>query len=138
MHINPYLNFGGRCAEAFAFYKNQLDAQDLALMPFRGSPAETTTPAEWQDKIMHGSLTIGSTTLMGTDGMPGQPYQGITGCSITLNVDSDAQASRLFQALAEKGTVTMAQEKTFWASSFGMLTDQFGIEWMVMHQGQQA
>ncbi len=138
MHINPYLNFGGRCAEAFTFYKNQLNGQDLALMPFRGSPAEAHEPEQWRDKIMHASLQLGPTTLMGSDGMSGQAYQGIQGCSITLNADSDQEAKRLFLALSEKGSVKMPMEKTFWASSFGMLTDQFGVDWMVMHQGEQA
>lgn len=137
MHINPYLNFGGRCAAAFAFYKEHLGGQNLVLMPYRGSPAEEQTPEAWRDKIMHASLQIGSTTLMGTDGMSGQVSEGIKGCSIVLNTDSDFDAERLFKALAEAGSVTMALEKTFFASKFGMLNDRFGLGWMVMHEGRQ-
>ena len=134
MHINPYLNFGGRCAEAFAFYKQHLAPQNVTLMPYRGSPIEEKVPENWRDKIMHASLQIGPTVLMGSDSMPGHPYEGIKGCSITLNTSNDAEAERMFHALAQNGAITVPLERTFWSSKFGMLTDQFGVAWMVMSE----
>lgn len=132
MQIHPYLQFGGRCAQAFEFYKQHLDAQNVMLMPYRGSPGEEKAPDEWRDKIMHASLQIGSSVLMGSDGMPGYPYEGIKGCSIALDTATDADAERIFNALAQDGHITMALERTFWASKFGMVTDQFGVSWMIM------
>lgn len=132
MHINPYLNFGGSCAEAFEFYRTTMGGQDLLLMPYRGSPAEDMAPEHWRDKIMHASLHIGSSILMGSDGQPNQPKQSMLGCSMTLNVDTDAEAERVFQALAPGGAVRMPLDRTFFASKFGMLSDRFGVSWMIM------
>ena len=132
MNLNPYLTFGGNCAQAFSFYKEQLGGQNLSLMPYRGSPMEDQAPEQWRDKIMHASLQIGSAILMGSDGAPSQPYEGIKGCAMTLSVGSDAEAERAFKALAQNGKVTMPLDATFWASRFGMLVDQFGVAWMVM------
>lgn len=138
MELHPYLQFGGRCAEAFAFYARHLHLQDVTLMPFRGSPGEAQAPEEWRDKIMHASARIGSGMLMGSDGMPGQPHEGIKGCSLALSTANDAEAERLFDALAQNGTVTMPLQATFWASKFGMLTDQFGVGWMVWCERPQG
>jgi PhnB protein len=132
MKINPYIQFGGRCAEAFAFYQQQLGATQVQLWPFRGSPAEQMAPPEWRDKVMHASLTIEGNTLMGSDGMPGQPYEGMKGCSLALHVDTEAEAERYFGALSQGGKVTMALEPSFFARKFGMVTDQFGVAWMVV------
>lgn len=132
MQINSYLFFNGNCAQAFEFYKESLGGKNLMLMPFRGSPMEQHTSEQWLDKMLHASLQIGGQSLMGSDGMPEQPYQGITGCSIALSVDTDTEAEKAFNALAKNGKITMALEPTFWASKFGMLTDQFGVSWMVM------
>lgn len=132
MHINPYLNLGGNCAEAFEFYRATFGGQDLVLMNYRGSPAEETAPEHWRDKIMHASLQIGSSILMGSDGQANQPRETMHGCNMTLNVDSDADAERIFQALAQGGTVRMPLDKTFFASKFGMLSDRYGVSWMIM------
>lgn len=134
MQLSPYLFFGGRCAAAFAFYKEFLGATDVELMSFRGSPAEAQAPEEWRDKIMHGTLKIGGQSLMGSDGMAGQPYDGIKGCAMALNVATAAEAERVFAALSQGGKVTMPLDKTFFASKFGMLTDQFGVDWMVISE----
>ena len=137
MQINPYLTFGGNCAQAFAFYNEHLVGQNLSLMPYRGSPMEEHVPEQWHDKIMHGSLQLGATILMGSDGMPTPPHEGIKGCTITINVDSDAEAERVFNTLTQNGKITMPLAATFWASRFGMLTDQFGVPWMVMCEKNQ-
>lgn len=132
MHINPYLNLHGQCAEAFAFYHAALGGEAPLLMPYRGSPAEDMAPEHWRDKIIHASLQVGPTMLMGSDGRAEQAQGGEQGCSMTLNCDSDDHARQVFAALAEKGTVTMPIAPTFFASAFGMLRDRFGVNWMVM------
>jgi PhnB protein len=131
MNVHPYVQFGGRCKEAFDYYVQHLGATDPVLMPYRGSPAEDMAPPEWRDKIMHGSLKLGAATLMGSDGRPGAA-PGMQGCSLTLAVDTPEQAERMFDALAQGGTVTMPLAPSFFAQRFGMLTDQFGVAWMVI------
>ncbi|CDG84309.1 VOC family protein [Janthinobacterium agaricidamnosum] len=133
MDINPYLQFNGNCAQAFTYYRQHLGGQELTLMPFRGSPAEDQVEGDWKDKIMHGSIKIGNTTLMGSDTMCAETgaASAIQGCSISIHLDDPAEAERLFNTLAERGKTTMALEKTFWARKFGTLTDQFGVPWMI-------
>jgi PhnB protein len=132
MIVNPYVQFGGRCAEAFQYYQQHLGASDPMLMPYRGSPAEEMAPPEWRDKVMHGSIKLGNITLMGTDGRPGEPGQGMQGCSLALSLDAPDEAERRFDALARDGMVTMPLVPTFFAQRFGMVTDQFGVAWMVI------
>ena len=85
---------------------------------------------EWQKKIMHARMTIGDKTLMGSDAPPDR-YEPMKGFSVTIGVEKPAEAERVFHALAEKGTVTMPIQETFWAQRFGMLVDQFGTPWMI-------
>lgn len=132
MKMNPYLQFGGKCAQAFDYYRQHLGATEVMLMPFRGTPAAQACPPEWHDKVMHGSLTIGGQTLMGSDGMYGQPVEAMKGCALTLAVDTEDEAERIFGALADGGHVTMPMEATFFARKFGTATDQFGVAWMVI------
>ena len=135
MKVEPYVMFGGQCAQAFAYYQQHLGATDPMIMPFRGSPAEAQAPAEWLDKAMHASIKFDGQTVMGSDGMAGQPPTSMEGCSLTIAVDTDAEAERIFKALADGGTVTMQMEQTFFASRFGAVTDQFGVAWMVICEG---
>ena len=137
MKLNPYLMFAGNCAPAFSFYNEQLGGQNLSLMPYRGSPMEEQVPEQARDRIMHASLQLGAQILMGSDCPPSQPYEGIKGCAMTITVETDAEAERVFNALAQNGKITMALDATFWASKFGMLTDQFGVAWMVMCERPQ-
>jgi PhnB protein len=132
MNVYPYIQFGGRCAEAFAYYQQHLGATDPVTMPYRGSPAEEMAPPEWRDKVMHGSLRIGNATLMGSDAPANGPSSGMQGCSLTLGVDTPEAAERSFGALAQGGKVTMPLAPSFFAQRFGMLTDQFGVNWMVI------
>jgi PhnB protein len=137
MRIEPYLFFGGKTAQAFAYYKEHLGATDVDILPFRGSPAEKDIPAEYLDSTMHASLKIGGQTIMGSDGMPGEAPERMQGAYLSISVDSDAEAKRVFDALAKGGNVTMPLQQTFYASSFAMLTDQFGVNWMVMCETPQ-
>lgn len=134
MRVEPYLFFEGRCEEALAFYKTALGAEVTALMRFRDSPepipADMCPPGS-DDKIMHADFRIGETVLMASDGSAtGQPaFQGF---SLSLAASTDAEAQRLFGALADGGQVQMPLDKTFFASSFGMVSDRFGVPWMVI------
>lgn len=134
MRIEPYLLLNGNCAQAFEYYRQHLRGEELCLMPYRGSPAADQVGADWQDKIMHASVTLGPTMLMGSDGPcpEGQaPGSGMQGCSVCLTVDQPGEAERVFGALAQGGTVQMPLQETFWAHKFGMLHDQFGVAWMI-------
>ncbi|MGE4408183.1 VOC family protein [Pseudomonas sp.] len=135
MKISTYLTFDGQAREAFTFYQQALGGT-LEMMTFAQAPNAEQFPAEHRERIMHVSLKLGDDLLMASDTLPGDtcgggPYEGIKGCSITLSPDSVAEGERLFAALAEGGQVVMPMEKTFWAERFGMLTDRFGVSWMV-------
>jgi PhnB protein len=130
MQLNPYLTFNGQCEAAFKFYEQCLGGKIVAMVPHAGTPAEEHVPAEWRNKILHASLTIGNEVLMGSDAPPDR-YEESKGFSVTLGVNDPAEAERIFNALAEKGTVQMPLEQTFWAARFGMLVDRFGIPWMI-------
>jgi PhnB protein len=130
MQMNPYLTFDGRCEAAFKFYEKVLGGKIVAMMPHEGTPAAEHVPPEWRNKIMHARLTIGDKVLMGSDAPAGKREE-MKGFSVTLGIDDPAEAERVFHALAEKGTVRMPIQKTFWAARFGMLVDQFGTPWMI-------
>lgn len=132
MRIEPYLQFNGNCAQALEYYRQHLHGTDLCLMPFRGSPGQEQVKEDWYDKIMHGSVQLGSTMLMGSDGgCTEDGAKGMSGCSVCLTLDTPEEAERAFDALARDGKVQMPLEETFWAKRFGMLKDQFGVAWMV-------
>ncbi|MGH8075889.1 MAG: VOC family protein [Lysobacter sp.] len=123
--------FDGTCEAAFKFYQKCLGGEIVMMRPFGDSPGCEEMPPASRDKIMHARLVVDDQVLMASDNHPAQPYDGVKGCSMTLNVDTPADAERIFNALVKDGTVTMPLEKTFWAASFGMLVDQFGVPWMV-------
>lgn len=139
MLVQSYLHFEGRCEEAINFYKKALDAQVDMLMRYKDSPAkppeECAPHGDYQEKIMHSAFRIGETTVMATDGY-NSGKQEFKGMSLSLSVASDAEARKRFDALAEGGKVTMPLDKTFFTSSFGMLTDKFGVDWMILTMPQ--
>ena len=130
MQLNPYLMFNGQCEEAFSFYAKVLGGEIVAMLPNRGTPAADHVPEEWLDKIIHARLEVGDQVLMASDAPPAYP-QAPQGFSVSLSVDRIEEAERIFGALAENGTVTMPLESTFFAARFGMLTDRYGIPWMI-------
>ena len=136
MQLNPYLSFKGQCAEAFEFYKQCLGGNIQTMMTHGGSPMADQVPSEWRDKILHATLIVGESTLMGAD-VPPDSYKEPGGFSITIQINDSAEAERIFGALSEGGTVTMPLQETFWAARFGMVVDRFGIPWMV-NCGQAA
>ena len=128
MQINPYLTFNGQCEAAFKFYERCLGGKIDALIPHAGTPAEEHTPPEWRNKILHAHLTAGQAVLMGSDDPNYQPPKGL---SVSLQVKTPEDAERIFAALSEKGTVRLPIQQTFFSPRFGMLTDQFGVPWMI-------
>jgi PhnB protein len=133
MQLIPYLSFNGECEAAFTFYEQVLRGKIVAMLSHAGTPAEEHVPPEWRAKIMHARLAVGDEVLMGSDAPPsGQGrYEQPKGFSVTLQIKDPAEAERIFNALAEGGTVQMPLAQTFWAIRFGMLVDRFGIPWMV-------
>ncbi len=130
MQLSPYLSFNGQCEAAFKLYEQILGAKIEAIFPWEDSPIADHVPAEWRSKVMHARLVMGDQELMGADQPPDQ-YQKSQGFSVSIQLTDSAQAERIFKALAEGGTIQMPLEKTFWALRFGMLTDRFGIPWMI-------
>jgi PhnB protein len=131
--IQAHLNFDGRCDEALEFYKRALGAKVEMLMRFKDAPEAPPpgcAPADL-NKVMHAQLRVGDTVLMAADGRGGgQPsFQGIT---LSLVVPTEAEADRAFNALAQGGQVDMPLAKTFFSARFGMVTDPFGVKWMVL------
>jgi PhnB protein len=129
MQINPYLNFDGKCEEAFNFYEKCFGGKIEFKMTHGESPMAGAHPG-WENKIMHISLRIGDQVLTGSDAPP-QYYQKPQGVQVCISLKDPAEAKRIFTALAKDGNVTMPLDKTFWSPAFGMLTDRFGIPWMV-------
>jgi len=130
MQVNTYLSFKGQCEAAFKFYEQSLGGQLGAIFRYAGTPFADTVPADWQNKIMHGSVTVGGQVLMGADVVPGQ-YEEPKGISLSIHMKSAQEAERVFHELANDGRVVLALEKTFWAERFGMVVDRFGIPWMI-------
>jgi PhnB protein len=134
MQVQSYLFFDGRCEEALNFYRKALGAEVTMLMRNKESPEPHPPgmlPPGSEEKIMHASFRIGDSTVMASDGHNGGQPQ-FKGFSLSLDAKDDAHAKTLFAALAEGGEVQMPITKTFFAASFGMVADRFGVSWMVM------
>ncbi len=134
MQVQPYLFFEGRTEEAVEFYRKALGAEVTMLMRFKDSPEpqpDSMCAPGSDDKIMHASFNIGETMVMASDGMcTGKPnFQGF---SLSITAANEAEADRLFSALADGGQVQMPLTKTFFSPRFGMVADRFGVSWMVI------
>lgn len=134
--INPYLNFDGKTEEAFNLYKKVFGGEFVAFQRIKDAPGGDQSPANEQNRIMHVALPIGKETiLMGSDTMESMGHKLAMGnnFSISVHVESEKEADRVFNGLSAGGVVTMPMAKAFWGSYFGMLTDKFGVQWMVSH-----
>ena len=137
--LTPYLSFGGNTREVFAFYEKALGAKIEAMISYADMPASANAgegcakgSAPSGDGIMHACLALpGGAMLFAGDTPPGMPYEGIKGAMLALQYDSVDQAHGAFHALLPGGQVTMPLAPTFWAKTFGMLTDRFGVSWAV-------
>jgi PhnB protein len=126
--VNPYITFKGNCRQAIEFYKTALDAQVLFTQTVGESPMKEMGPP---DNIMHCTLKVGdSTVMMSDDPRPDSPATA-GNISLAIGLDDPARAKQLFDNLAKGGDVIMALGKTYWAEAFGMLTDKFGVRWMI-------
>ncbi len=130
-----YLNFNGNCRDAMNFYKRCFGGE-LQMMPFSEAPGDH--PPEAKDRIMHARLVNGAAVLMASDTMPGMPFHQGNNFAITVNCQSQEELERFFAAISERGKVTMPLQDTFWGARFGMLTDQFGINWMFNFEKPKA
>jgi PhnB protein len=138
MQINAYLNFTGQCEEAFQFYEKLLGGKIEGMFRFAGTPAGGQVPPEWAQKIMHIRLKVDESEIMGADVPPGRGGEGAAKrFCMSIGLKDPAEAERIFNGLAEGGSVQMPIQKTFWALKFGMLVDRFGIPWMVNCEAPQ-
>jgi PhnB protein len=130
MKLTTHVTFSGQCEAAFKFYEECLGAKIVFLMTWGESPMAKEAPAGWEKKILHATLTVGGVELSGDDAKPSDETKP-QGFALTINTTDAAEAERVFKALSENGKVMMPLEETFWAVRFGVLTDQFGIPWMI-------
>ena len=130
MRMNPHLAFNGECEAAFKFYEKFLGGKVVTMMTYGDSPMAEQMPPAWRRKIVHAAFALGDHQLTGAD-VPPESYQKPQGFFVLLNIGAQAEADRIFKALAENGAVQMPIQETFWALRFGMLVDQFGTPWMI-------
>jgi PhnB protein len=131
MRMNTYINFNGTCAEAFRFYEMHLAGEVGMLMTHEQVPDPSRADPEWRKKVLHGRIVIGGSELMAADIPNAEPMRS---AYLTLNVESDEEAERVFSALSDGGKALMPMQETFFASRFGQVRDRFGINWMILHE----
>ena len=131
MKMNTYINFAGNCAEAFQYYEKHLGAKAGMMMTHAQLPGPTRLGPEWKDKVLHARIDIGGSELAAADIPNAEPMRS---AYLTLSVDNDQEAERIFRALSDGGRVLMPMEETFFASRFGQVRDRFGINWMILHE----
>ena len=133
MKLNPYLNYGGNCKEAFEFYAKNMGGKINAMLTFADQPNPENAPPDWKNKIMYASMSIGETEIMGSDA-PVDRFQPMRSVYLALRVDNTPEAERLYKLLTDGGEIFMPMEETFFAHRFAMLRDKFGTSWMILHQ----
>jgi PhnB protein len=131
MKMLTYVNFAGTCAEAFRFYEQHLGGTIGMMMTHGQAPDQSAVKPEWKDAVLHARISVGGTELLGADIPGAQPMRS---AYLSLNVESDAEAERIFSALADGGEVFMPMQETFFATRFGQLRDRFGINWMIIRE----
>jgi len=131
MQVQPYLSFEGRCDEAIEFYKTALGATVDMLLRFKEAPDQSMITPGSAEKVMHAAIRIGDTQVLMSDGRC-QGTANFNGFSLAVSAASEADAERMFNALADGGEVRMPMAKTFFSPRFGMVADKFGLGWMVM------
>ena len=135
MKLNTYVNFSGTCAEAFRFYERHLGGTITMMMTHGQAPDQSNVKPEWKDAVLHARLSVGGTELTGADIPNAQPMRS---AYLSLNVESDAEAERIFSALADGGEVFMPMQETFFATRFAQLRDRFGLNWMIIRERPMA
>jgi PhnB protein len=130
MRLDVYVNYRGRCEEAFRFYEAHLGGTVSTLVRHADVP-NPNIPPDWKDKVLHAHIAIGGTVLMGADIPTAEPMRS---AYLTLTLDQEADAERVYALLADGGEIFMKMEKTHFANRFAMLRDRFGASWMLLHQ----
>jgi PhnB protein len=131
MKMRTYVNFAGKCAEAFRFYEQHLGGTIGMVMTHGEAPDQNQVKPEWKDAVLHARITIAETELLAADIPSAQPMRS---AYLSLSVDSDAEAERIVAALSDGGEVLMKMQETFFASRFAQIRDRFGINWMILHE----
>lgn len=131
MTMNTYVNFAGNCAAAFHYYEKHLGAKTGMMMTHGQAPEQSVVNPEWKNAVLHARISIGGVEIMAADIPNAQPMRS---AYLTLRMDSDTDAERVFSALADCGQVLMPMTETFFASRFGQVRDRFGINWMILHE----
>jgi PhnB protein len=131
MKMNTYVNFSGSCAEAFRYYEKHLGAKVGMMMTHGQSPDQSRVKLEWKDAVLHARISVGDTELMAADIPNAEPMRS---AYLTLRVDTDIEADRVFSVLSDGGQILMPIQETFFASRFGQVRDRFGINWMILHE----
>jgi PhnB protein len=131
MQMTTYVNFAGTCAEAFRYYEKHLGGRIEMMMTHAQSPEPGRLGPEWRDAVLHARLALADTALLGADIPNAEPMRS---AYLTLTVDSNDDAERIFSALADGGRILMPIEETFFAHRFGQVQDRFGINWMILRQ----
>jgi PhnB protein len=132
VQLDLYVNYRGNCEQAFRFYEQHLGGRITGVVR-HGQQPNPNVPAEWGDKVLHARIEIGGTVLMGADIPQAEPMRS---SYLSLTVDSEAEAERIYKVLTDGGEVFMKMEKTPFANRFAMLRDKFGASWMLLHQPQ--
>jgi PhnB protein len=133
MKLNTYVNFAGKCAEAFKYYEKHLGGKVTMMMTHGQMPDPSKVNPDWKDMVLHARIDLGGTALMGADIPTAQPMRS---AYLSLSVGTDEEAERIYKALGDGGEVLMKMEETFFATRFGQVRDRFGINWMILHERQ--
>jgi PhnB protein len=132
VQLSPYLAFDGNCAEVVKFYEKTLDAKIIVMMTIGDSPMAEHVPPADHGRVLNAQLQLpGGAVFMAGDARTDLPYDGIRGVTLSLSYQTVAEGERVFNALSEGGSITMAWSDTFWAKKFGMCTDKYGVEWII-------
>jgi PhnB protein len=134
MRLDVYVNYRGSCEQAFRFYEEHLGGRITGLVRHRDQP-NPALPPEWKDKVLHARIEIGATVLMGADIPRAEPMRS---AYLTLSLDREEEAERIYGLLADGGEIFMKMEQTPFANRFAMLRDKFGTSWMLLHQPQAS
>ena len=133
MKLYTYLNYGGNCRQAFEFYAEHLDGKITMMSTHGEQPGVGAVPPEWKDAVLHARIDIGDTVLLGAD-VPPERFQPMRSAYLSLLLDSDDEAERIYDLLAEGGQIFMPMAENFFAHRFAMLRDRFGTSWMLVRE----
>jgi PhnB protein len=133
VRLDIYLNYRGNCEQAFRFYEQHLRGKITGITR-HGEQPNPNIPADWKEKVLHARIEIGTTVVMGADIPQAEPMRS---AYLTLSLDGEQEAERVYALLIDGGEIFMKMEKTFFANRFAMLRDKFGTSWMLLHESQQ-